>query len=94
MSRIILIFALLIAGLSCRKEKLEEYTGTIEDLRGMLDGCGYRIQLDNGKRLEPALNSSGVSLMQGRIAIKYRNKPAFSTCMAGETIEIIALRYL
>jgi hypothetical protein len=95
MPRIIIVFAFLIGFFSCNKEKTEEYTGTIEDFWGRLDGCVYLIQLDNGKRLEPTLNSSGVSLVAGRrMAIKYRSKPSISICMAGETVEIITLRYL
>jgi len=95
MMRILLIAVFLFAGLSCKKEKAEEFNGTIEDFTGRLDGCTDLIQLDNGKRLEPALNSSGVTLIAGkRIAITYKIKPAYSVCMAGETIEILTLRYL
>lgn len=95
MAKIFLIAVFMLAGLSCKKEKAEEYNGIIDDFTGRLDGCAYLIQLDNGKRLEPALNSSGVTLIAGRrIAITYKNKPAYSVCMAGETIEILTLRYL
>ena len=90
-----MIAAFLLTTISCKKEKTEEFNGTIEDFTGRLDGCSYLVKLDNGKTLEPALNSSGVTLIPGkRIAITYRNKPAYSVCMAGETIEILTLRYL
>lgn len=93
----ILIALVLLTAVACHKEKkqYEEFTGIIEDYRGRLDGCGYLIELDNGHRLEPAANSSGQSLIPGRrIAIRYKDKPAISICMAGETVEIISLRYL
>jgi hypothetical protein len=96
MRTVVIIFMLLVTGLSCHKEETrDEFTGTIEDFTGRLDGCGYLIQLDNGNRLEPAANYSGQPLTPGRrIAIRYKSKPAFSICMAGETVEIISLRYL
>ena len=93
--RKLLIICVLLAGIACSKEKTTGLNGTIEDFTGRLDGCGYLIQLDNGKRLEPVSNVSGRELIPGRrVSIEYISKPAVSICMAGETVEITSLRYL
>jgi hypothetical protein len=95
MLKTILLFTLISIGISCKKEKLEEYTGTIKDYTGMLDGCGIMIDLDNGNRLHPVSNLSGISLEKNkRVVITFRDKPAFNICMAGQTVEIVSLRYL
>lgn len=73
---------------------MEEYTGVIKDYTG-LDGCGLMIDLDNGSRLEPMKNESGTPLEKNRrVAVKFRRNPSMSICMAGETVEIVSLRYL
>ena len=95
MRNLIFFMVLLFVLSSCRKNKLEEFNGTIQNFFGRLDGCRYLIQLDNGKRLEPVALPGNITLIDGRrIAIKYKSKPAFSICMAGETVEITSLRYL
>ena len=94
MYKLILLFAFVFSGLSCSKNHLEEYTGLVKDYTG-LDGCGVMIDLDNGNRLHPVANLSGVSLEKNkRVAIKFTDKPVINTCMAGQTVEIVSLRYL
>ena len=95
MRKIIFISLLVLTGITCSKEKLEEQTGLLKDYTGMLDGCGFLIELDNGTRLEPASNKSGVTFENNRrVVVKYRDKPSISICMAGQTVEIVSLRYL
>ncbi|MEI9909738.1 MAG: hypothetical protein WDO71_08715 [Bacteroidota bacterium] len=95
MRKLIFAFMMLVTVSACTKSESGELTGTIDDFFGRLDGCHYLIQLDNGKRLEPVLNSSGEPLLPGRrIVITYKSKPQPSICMAGETVEITSLRYL
>lgn len=94
MVRIIFLFLFISIIASCNKERLEEYTGVIKDYTG-LDGCGLLIDLDNGDRLMPVANISGVGLEENRrIAVKFRDKPVFNICMAGTTVVIVNLRYL
>jgi len=95
MRKIVFIFLLVISGITCNKEKLEEQTGLLKDYTGMLAGCGFIIELDNGAKLEPASNNSGVIFENNRrIAVKYRDNPSMSVCMMGQAVEIVSLRYL
>jgi hypothetical protein len=95
MRKIIFSLAILAALSSCTKKDVEEFNGTIQDFTGRLDGCRYLIQLDNGTRLEPVVIPNNITLLPGRrIAVQYIDKPAFSICMAGQTVEITSLRYL
>jgi hypothetical protein len=95
MRKIILAALLFTLFISCdkNKEKLEEGTGILHPFA--LDGCVNVITLEDGKRLEPVSNLSGVEMeINKRFIIRYRLKPAFSICMSGETVEIVSLRYL
>lgn len=95
MRKVIFIFLLCITGITCNKEKLEEQTGILKDYTGMLDGCGFVIELDNGATLEPVSNQSGVNFENNRrVMVKYRDKPSISICMVGQAVEIVSLRYL
>ena len=91
-----LLFTLLIVAslAACdKKEDLPEKTGTLQLIA--LDGCMNLIVLEDGTRLEPVANLSGIELQPNKpFAIRYRSKPAVSICMAGETVEIVTLRYL
>ena len=94
MYKLILFLAITVSIVSCKKNQVDEYTGLIKDYTG-LDGCGLMIDLDNGNRLEPVKNSSGIILEKNkRVVITYKSVPAASICLAGETVEIVSLRYL
>jgi hypothetical protein len=95
MRNVLLAILAMILIISCDKKKdpIFTRTGILQPLP--LDGCTNVIVLDDGTRLEPASNLSGVELqINKRFIFRYRLKPAFSVCMAGESIEIISLRYL
>ncbi len=95
MRRIVIIFLLAITALHCKKEQLEERSGLLKDYTGTLDGCGFLIELDNGSKLEPVSNQSGVTFENNRrVMVKYRVKQTYSICQAGEGVEIVSLRYL
>jgi len=75
-------------------------TATVKDLTG-LDGCGYVLELENGKKLEPLLDSAaaepsiaGVALRNGmRVTIAYRElNDRASICMAGKAVEVTCFR--
>jgi hypothetical protein len=91
-----LILALLIVSslAACDKnEDLQEKTGILQSI--VLDGCSYVIVLEDGTRLEPVANTSGIDLQPNKpFALRYRSKPTPSICMVGETVEIVSLRYL
>ena len=95
MNKLILFFVAIALLNSCKKNNLEEQTGIVTDYTGRLDGCGIMIDMDNGSRLHPVSNSSGVTLEKNkRVAVKFLDKPAFNNCMGGQTVEIVRLRYL
>jgi hypothetical protein len=95
MRKLIIIFLLSITALNCKKEQLEEQSGLLKDYTGTLDGCGFLIELDNGSKLEPVSNQSGVTFENNRrIIVKYRLKQTYSICQAGQGVEIVSLRYL
>lgn len=89
---VLLLFS--VSFLSCNKEKEEEENATVRNLAG-LDGCGMLIELDNGRLLEPVILPANIILEPDRrVSITYRILKRASNCMAGETVEIIRLRYL
>lgn len=93
--RKLILTLLVVASLAAcdKKEELPEKAGTLQSL--VLDGCTYVIVLEDGTRLEPVANSSGVELLPNKpFVVRYRGKPAASICMVGETVEIVSLRYL
>lgn len=95
MRKLLLIFLFAITAMKCEKEQLEEEMGLLKDYTGTLDGCGFLIELDNGNRLEPVSNQSGVTFENNRrVMVKYRVKQTYSICMAGQGAEIVSLRYL
>jgi hypothetical protein len=72
---------------------------TVKDLTG-LDGCGYVLELENGERLEPSLDSAsatpsikGVTLQDGmKVTVAYQElKDRGSICMAGKIVEVTCL---
>jgi hypothetical protein len=65
-----------------------EHIGTVVDYTG-LDGCGFIIELDNGKKLEPVKLPEGFQLYDGqRVSLDYVKLDAVSICMVGETVEV------
>lgn len=88
---LILVSSLLLSACSknddvcdnAQKGKLVDYTG--------LDGCGWLIELDNGKRLEPTNLSDFTIDRQDnqKVWISYQAAPSMgSICMVGEMVLI------
>jgi hypothetical protein len=79
---------------SCQDAKDDPNPGcgtpaTIRDLTG-LDGCGFVLELDNGKRLEPhgPLWQNYAKHDGERVTISYVAEPAMSICMVGEGVKL------
>ena len=107
---LLLSLALLGTVTSCQKNDLAlpnacGTLATIRDLRG-LDGCGFVLELENGERLEPVLNSNcwdpsyqyaptieNVRFMDGKqVSIAYTVLPdRGSICMVGKVVEITCI---
>lgn len=56
-----------------------------------LDGCSFVLTLEDGKKLEPINIPTELKIADKKIWLKYVSpkKQLFSTCMAGEMVEII-----
>ena len=69
-----------------------ELTGTVKDYTG-LDGCGYLIELDNGKILEPAIVDYPFKFRDNqRVKLSYLEIPGMaSICMVGIIAEITCI---
>ncbi len=84
-----LLLALIILP-SCKKQSCPgAVKANFSDLTG-LDGCGFVIELENGKRIEPT-NLSDFSVLpeNGKpIWLKYHITNGASTCMVGDIVEI------
>lgn len=81
---------LLIFLPSCRKKDcIGAEKATFKDLTG-LDGCGYVIELENGKRLEPVnLSEFSITPVNGsKIWVKYHLFEGGSICMVGDLVEV------
>jgi hypothetical protein len=67
--------------------------GTVKDYAG-LDGCGLLIELENGKKLEPAEVVDDFALKDGQqIAFDYEEMPEMaSICMAGKIVRITCIK--
>ncbi|MEM1324690.1 MAG: hypothetical protein AAGI23_01990 [Bacteroidota bacterium] len=67
--------------------------GTVKDYAG-LDGCGLLIELEDGKRLEPAEVADDFELKDGQqIAFDYEIMPEMaSICMAGKIVRITCIK--
>jgi len=94
-------FSLLATGLlalatSCQKADQAPGCGTPATVRNLtgFDGCGYVLQLDNGKRLEPhgTLWQSFAKQDGARVTISYEVAPAASICMVGEGVELTCIQ--
>ncbi len=72
-----------------------EFTGTVRDYTG-LDGCGFVIELDNGKILEPVIvDTPFVFRDNQRVRLSYIKIPDMaSTCMAGILAEITCIQVI
>jgi len=72
-------------------EKEGYVSGTIVDMTG-LDGCGYMIRLENGKKLEPSHIEEQFRQNDLPVWIKYSiPKSAISICMAGQMVTLSAI---
>jgi hypothetical protein len=107
---IALLLSLNSCGLLNQEEAVEPETcntfATIKDTRG-LDGCGFVLVLDNGRKLEPVMvynlecgwgiQQPGaflgeVALVDGkRVMIGYKESTRPSICMVGQTVEITCI---
>ncbi|AYA35952.1 hypothetical protein D3Y59_02120 [Hymenobacter oligotrophus] len=98
------MFALLLtqAAFTCDKENPEPTNcedcttlATVRDLKG-LDGCGYVLELPDGKRLEPSgkLWQDLAKQDGAKVKVSYEPEPRASICMVGETVKVTCLRRL
>lgn len=87
---------LLLSAFSCNKQEHDNpgpgcgTPATIRNFKG-LDGCGYLLVLDNGKRLEPAdtLWGSFPKVEGKRVTISYAPATGkVSACMTGELVNL------
>ncbi|MDO7885601.1 hypothetical protein [Hymenobacter cheonanensis] len=92
----LLATGLLALAAGCQKADEAPGCGTLATVRNLtgLDGCGYVLQLDTGKRLEPH-----GSLWQGfgkhdgdRVTISYESEPGASICMVGEGVKLTCIQ--
>ena len=69
-----------------------EFTGTVKDYTG-LDGCGYIIELDNGKKLEPTIVDPPFKFRDNqRVRLSYIEIPDMaSICMVGILAKITCI---
>lgn len=66
--------------------------GTVVDMNGKLDGCGWLIQLEDSTKLEPMNLSETFRKDQLKVWVKYSiNTTAASICMAGKIVNITAI---
>jgi len=75
---------------SCQKDGCNNgVKAEFKDLTG-LDGCGFVIDLNEGKRLEPTnLSEFNITPENGKkIWVKYHETEGGSICMSGEIVEI------
>ncbi|MFT3679554.1 MAG: hypothetical protein QM791_04735 [Ferruginibacter sp.] len=102
MQKLYILPVFLLTGLfSCKKqytgsdENCKETKGTIMDLRGKLDGCGFMITLADGTRLEPIQSPADFTFTDGgNVLFCYKTVLAPSVCMAGITVIIKSIRYI
>ncbi|WP_149867104.1 hypothetical protein [Solirubrum puertoriconensis] len=96
------MFALLLtqAAFTCDKNDPEptncedcETIATVRNLTG-LDGCGYVLELPDGKRLEPSgkLWQELVKTDGAKVKVSYEPESRGSICMVGETVRVTCLR--
>jgi hypothetical protein len=81
---------------SCQKADEAPGCGTPATVRNLtgFDGCGYVLQLDNGKRLEPHGDLwQGFAKHDGaRVTISYESAPTASICMVGEGVKLTCIQ--
>lgn len=94
---LLLAALLLAAGVSCQDADAPEpdcaTPATIRDLTG-LDGCGFVLELTDGKRLEPhgALWQAYPKHDGERVVISYADDPVFGNCMVGPAVKLKCIR--
>ncbi|MEX2484760.1 MAG: hypothetical protein WED10_09375 [Brumimicrobium sp.] len=84
------LVTLLIAQACSKNSLANSKDGELQNYTG-LDGCGWVIVLDDGKKLEPTnLFEFDVALEEGnKISVRYKqSKNGASICMVGEVIDI------
>ena len=83
---------------SCNKDVNKivfETNGVLHDYRGKLDGCGFVVELQNGKSLEVYKSPVGIELLDNKkIRIRYKTVDGYSICMVGPLADILELKYL
>jgi hypothetical protein len=95
---LLFVTVLTQAAFTCETTCIEEPApaattpATICDLTG-LDGCGYVLQLDNGKRLEPAGKAwEAYTKHDGeKVMVSYTVESRGSICMSGQTVKLTTI---
>jgi hypothetical protein len=63
---------------------------TVKNYSG-LDGCGFLLVLESGKKLEPSSLDKKFRIDNSKVWIKYTPANYISICMTGETVTITAI---
>lgn len=90
---VIVLSVSLLTFSACTKTSHENETLAILHNYTGLDGCGWVLEIDNGKILEPTnLDVFPIELTEGKtIYITYTPVDGGSICMVGEIVEINTL---
>ncbi len=87
----VLLLSLVLATGSCKKEEAcaDGQKGIFKNFTG-LDGCGWMIELENNKVIEPSnLNEFMIQPEENKkIWVTYESAPLASICMVGEVVYI------
>ncbi len=68
--------------------------GVLKDLTG-LDGCGFVIDLEDGRRIEPLGFPEGFTPIDGKgVRVAFQLVDQASICMSGEIVEIACISFL
>ncbi|GAB3637069.1 hypothetical protein GCM10027422_26590 [Hymenobacter arcticus] len=89
------VAALLSLAFGCQKTAENPGCGTPATVRNLrLDGCGFVLELANGKRLEPHgdLWQNYAKKDGTKVTISYVDEPGFSICMAGDGVRLTCIQ--
>ncbi len=93
---LLLAAALLPLAFGCQKTTEGPGCGTPATVRNLtgLDGCGFVLELDNGKRLEPHgdLWQAYAKKDGARVTVGYVEEPGISICMVGEGVRLTCMQ--
>ena len=93
---LLLVAALPLLAFSCRKATEGPACNTPATVRNFsgIDGCGFVLELDNGKRLEPHGDLwQGYAKKDGaRVTISYVDEPSASICMVGDGVRLTCIQ--